>query len=78
MDERIERQRKPRKCPSCGQATVATVFYGLPDFNDEFERKLDAGEITIGGCISEPYIDPAWHCTHCDADIYRRLSAETS
>lgn len=73
MDERIERQRKPRKCPVCGCRPVSTVFYGLPACIEDFEEKLDAGDIVIGGCVSEPYIDPAWHCTNCETDIYRKL-----
>lgn len=71
MDERIERQRKPRKCPSCGKSPVATILYGLPAYDDEMQQQIDSGLIKLGGCcVMES--DPAWHCTHCDIDIYRK------
>jgi len=41
MPERVERARKPAKCPSCGAAPVASILYGLPAFDDNLEQAID-------------------------------------
>ena len=68
---RVERAQKPRKCPQCGQAPLASIFYGMPAFDEKLERKINEGRITLGGCcISDD--DPVWECTHCGLKIFRR------
>jgi DNA-directed RNA polymerase subunit RPC12/RpoP len=68
---RVERAQKPRKCPECGQAPLASILYGMPAFDEELERKMNEGRITLGGCcISDD--DPAWECTRCGLKIFRR------
>lgn len=54
----------PECCPKCGSKKVAAILYGLPDFSDELERKLDAGEVVLGGCIISDD-DPLWRCVEC-------------
>ena len=68
---RVERAQKPRKCPECGQAPLASILYGMPAFDEELERKMNEGRITLGGCcVSDD--DPAWEGTHCGLKIFRR------
>ncbi len=68
--ERIERARRPAKCPTCGARTVATILYGLPVI-EEIEDDLREGKITLGGClVSED--DPAWECISCGQHLWRR------
>lgn len=68
---RVERAQKPRKCPECGQAPLASILYGMPAFDEEIERKMNEGRITLGGCcVSDD--DPVWECTHCGLKIFRR------
>ena len=68
---RVERAQKPRKCPECGQAPLASILYGMPAFDEELERKMNEGRITLGDCcVSDD--DPAWECTHCGLKIFRR------
>ena len=55
---------KPDACPKCGSNKVARILYGLPDFSEELERKLGAGEIVLGGCTVFGD-DPTWHCNDC-------------
>ena len=38
------------KCPYCGSRNTARILYGMPAFNEEMERKLEAGKIVLGGC----------------------------
>jgi hypothetical protein len=60
MDER----RAPTECPKCGGPRVASILYGLPDF-EAIEDDLAAGRIVLGGCfICEG--DPEWACEDCD------------
>ena len=62
---RSKRDEKPDVCPRCGSKHVATILYGLVGISDELEKKLEAGEITLGGCcISDG--DPAWKCLDCE------------
>jgi primosomal protein N' len=55
---------KPDRCPECGSEKVASILYGLPMFDEELERQLNAEEVVLGGCtITDD--DPLWHCVEC-------------
>lgn len=69
---RMERQRKPRKCPSCGHSPIAEILYGYPGFPLYDNEELDSGRITLGGCIVTGD-DPEWECTQCGQKIYKAL-----
>ena len=69
---RMERQRKPRKCPACGHAPVAEILYGYPGFPLIDNEDLDSGRITLGGCVVTGD-DPEWECTQCGQKIYKAL-----
>ncbi len=69
MSEKFRAVRKPRKCPKCGSACIASYLYGMPAVDEKLERELDAGRIVLGGCcVSED--DPQWQCADCGQDIY--------
>lgn len=80
QSERIERPRKPRKCPVCEHAPVATIIYGyvvgpfrlrgedLP--RDKLWHDIETGRAILGGCVIEDD-SPAWQCTACSAEMYR-------
>lgn len=34
---RIERSRKPIKCPNCAKKPLATILYGYPNYTEEFK-----------------------------------------
>ena len=66
------RNRKPTRCPKCGQAPVATIFWGFPAFTPQLEKDLELGKVVLGGyCLSED--DPAWQCSSCDYQIWRAI-----
>ena len=44
--KRIERTRKPRKCPKCGHAPVGEILWGMPHFDAKLEELMYAGKIT--------------------------------
>lgn len=69
--ERIERPRKPIKCPTCGKSPVATILYGMPNLNEELQQKLDEGRTVIGGCCCA-YDDPVWQCSYCGQAIHKK------
>ena len=57
-------QSKPKKCPECGSDSIAEILYGLPAYDEQMERDLDAGKIVLGGCcVSDD--SPEWHCNKC-------------
>ena len=71
MDKKISARRKPGKCPKCGCAKVASILYGLPDFNPQLERQLDEGKFVLGRCcVSDT--DPAWQCVECRTYVYKK------
>ena len=39
------------RCPNCGSGNIAKIIWGLPDFTVELQKRIDAGEIVLGGCI---------------------------
>ena len=55
---------KPDKCPECGSGKVASILYGLPIFDEDLERRLNAGEVILGGCCMRGD-DPLRHCMEC-------------
>lgn len=38
------------RCPRCGSSNTARFIYGYPQYDEEMQRKLDAGKIVLGGC----------------------------
>ena len=54
----------PARCPECGGAQVASILYGLPDFDEKLEQGLDSGRIVLGGCTIWNGM-PEWHCVGC-------------
>lgn len=70
-DRHFFANRKPRKCPACGEGKVVPIVYGYP--GGEMIRKSGEGEITLGGCVISPE-DPSWQCLACDAVVYRHSS----
>jgi len=68
---RYESPRKPRRCPVCGSKRIASVLYGYPVFSEELEKKLEAGSVTLGGCIITGD-DPVWECVDCHIQFYRK------
>jgi hypothetical protein len=55
---------RPKHRPKCGLNKVVSILYGLPMFDEELERKLDAGEIVLGGCCVFGN-DPTWRSVSC-------------
>ncbi len=36
------------RCPNCGSGNIAKIIWGLPDFTEELQKRIDAGEIVSG------------------------------
>ena len=67
--QRLERARKPAKCPACGHATVAEILYGLPASSPQLDMDISTGRLVFGGCcVSDD--DPSWKCIECGVAIY--------
>jgi len=63
-------KRKPRKCPNCGSAKIASIQYGYPIFSEELDQAMKDGKIVLGGCVITG-CDPSWQCIDCDTLIYK-------
>jgi hypothetical protein len=61
---------KPTKCPKCSSTRVARIQYGYPVISEEDRRKIDAGEIILGGCFISGD-DPKWECADCGTQIWK-------
>ena len=59
--EKAKKEKKPKRCPSCGESQVIPIMYGMPAVPvDESKKK-------IGGCCIS--VDsPNWHCKACDCE----------
>jgi hypothetical protein len=64
--------RKPRKCPDCGHAPVASILYGEPSISDELFEKEQRGEVIFGGCVIE-LDQPTWQCSKCELELYKAV-----
>lgn len=69
---RIEKARKPNKCPDCGASPVANILYGYVGMDSVLEQKIEEGRVSLGG-YCEGLGGPVWECTHCELKIYRKL-----
>lgn len=68
---KIERVRKPKKCPACGYSPLASILYGMPNFSADLEQMINEGNITFGGCCVTGD-DPTWKCKRCGIAIFRK------
>lgn len=61
---------KPDSCPECASVHLATIIYGIPDFETNcLWSGLERGEIVLAGNYTgEDY--PLWQCLDCDAHLY--------
>jgi len=57
--------KKPKQCPFCGNFKIAKILYGLPDFSDKLQEKLESGKIVLGGCCVKPD-SPHYKCLDCN------------
>ena len=65
--------RKPRRCPNCGAAPLASVIYGMPGLSSDLIEKEERGEVVFGGCVIElDGSQPNWKCTTCEMEFYRK------
>jgi len=62
------------RCPRCGSRSVAEILFGLPEWSEELEDKLDSGRLVLGGCCVTGS-DPDRHCNACDHRWRSRRSA---
>lgn len=68
---RVDRVKKPRKCPKCGHYPLASIIYGMPCFSKELQQSMKEGRVALGGCcIGDD--DPAWKCANCGLKIFRK------
>ena len=73
----VKNKRAQIKCPRCGSIHTARYLYGMPAFNEEMKRKLDAGRLVLGGCCvsfvevdgEEIYDMPKRFCNDCKKDF---------
>ena len=65
------KNRKPIKCPHCGERPVARILYGMPIMSAELERDLFEGTVVLGGCCIK-INNPTWQCSVCNTPIYRK------
>jgi hypothetical protein len=54
------------KCPNCGNAWIAEIFWGYPgDFDNQMQKQVERKEIVMGGCLVSDH-DPKWECNNCN------------
>lgn len=69
--------RKPRECPKCQHVPIATILYGDPVLGKNFMLDMAEGKIAIGGCeITIGEAQPAWQCSQCKLELYRKKDIE--
>ncbi len=53
---------KKKKCPSCGSDNVASIVYGYPSSEWDWEKDVDSGKVVLGGCCVR---NEKWECNKC-------------
>ena len=63
------------KCPKCGSRKIALILYGMPEYDEEMEQKINNQELYLGGCcISDT--NPLFHCFGCGKDFGRLVTMD--
>lgn len=67
-------ERKPRKCPICGNKVVK-IIYGLP--GPELMEQAMSGKVILGGCCTivdehGKLLDPEFGCIECGTQFKRK------
>ncbi len=73
-NKRIERVRRPGKCPSCGFKPMGVILYGMPIPTEQYYRDVESGKLIVGGC-SLTDDDPKWECRNCGQQIFKKETA---
>lgn len=60
-------------CPKCQSKNVARVLFGLPNYNEDLDRKLKNKEVVLGGCVLDVGA-PDYHCNECGEEWERLRS----
>ena len=58
-------------CPNCNSPSLAKIFYGMPNSDDEFNKDIEENKIVLGGSIISDN-DPDYKCLVCEAFIYSK------
>ena len=69
MEEVIEVNRKPCKCPKCG-GKVVPIVWGYP--TAEIMLKAARKEVYLGGCLVTGDRDPQWGCVECETQFLKK------
>ena len=46
----VHNKKAQIKCPFCGSIRTARILYDLPVLNEQFQKRLDEGKVSLGGC----------------------------
>jgi hypothetical protein len=70
------KSNKPKsRCSKCDSTKIATIIYGIPDYSEELEKRLESGKIVLGGCCVTGN-DPKYECTDCGTGYYKRPTSK--
>jgi len=68
MESKLTQSKRTVICPQCGAKNIAAYLYGLPLFSEELQKKMDEGQLKLGGCcITED--SPDHCCNECGKDF---------
>jgi len=63
---------KPKICPFCKSKKIAKYIYGLPDYSEKLQMKIDKGKIILGECCLSGD-DPDYACIDCKTNFFKIL-----
>lgn len=62
-NQKIEKVIRPN-CPYCLSDNVAWISWGMPSWDDEFDKKLKNRQYILGGCLVSENSE-RWKCNNC-------------
>lgn len=73
LDFIVHNKNAKIRCPRCGSEHTAEILYGMPAFSEELKKKMDSGEVVLGGCeiVTVPVngrvvqLGPERYCNTC-------------
>lgn len=65
--------KKPLSCTECGSTKIAEILYGLVLPDEDTAKKIERGELILGGCVFFPD-SPDWQCQNCGQTFKKEVA----
>ncbi len=52
-------------CPKCNSEKVASILFGLPQYDEKLKKDILSKKVVLGGCFVNREFNPNYRCLSC-------------